>query len=151
MSPDEEELRAAAASPAPRGGKRKRKGQQEDTATAPGGASPAPLQRQPPAFLLDFSQAAVCSCWGAGAEDAEAQSGDQGNEDEGSALVVKFKSEHRKMRKNWDLPERFPDARVIKAYREVGLVLHFIMAGAANSFHIDPLCPLHASRLPEQR
>ena len=33
--------------------------------------------------------------------------------------MAKFKQEHRKMRKNWDLPERFPDARVIKAYREV--------------------------------
>ena len=36
MSPDEEELRAAAASPAQRSAKRKRKALQEGTGTAPG-------------------------------------------------------------------------------------------------------------------
>lgn len=61
----------------------------------------------------------------AGAEGADEESADQGDEDEGNALVVKFKQEHRKMRKNWDLPERFPDVRVIKAYREVGVVPHY--------------------------
>ncbi len=31
-----------------------------------------------------------------------------------------FKRNHRKMRRNWDLPSKFPDIRVIDAYRKVG-------------------------------
>ena len=68
----------------------------------------------------------MCWCRAVGAEGAEEEGADQGGGDEGSALVLKFKQEHRKLRKNWDLPERFPDARVIKAYREVGGSLNLL-------------------------
>ena len=30
-----------------------------------------------------------------------------------------FKRSHRQMRRNWDLPSKFPDIRVIDAYRKV--------------------------------
>ena len=99
-------------------------GQRHRPRLGPHGSSAPPAS----AMLLMLTEAALCSCWGAGAGDAEVHGAGQGDEDEGSALVVKFKLEHRKVRKNWDLPERFPDARVIKAYREVGLTPHYMAA-----------------------
>ena len=37
-----------------------------------------------------------------------------------------FKRNHRKMRRNWDLPSKFPDIRVIDAYRKVGRYVHAV-------------------------
>ena len=37
-----------------------------------------------------------------------------------------FKRNHRKMRRNWDLPSKFPDIRVIDAYRKVGRHAHAV-------------------------
>ena len=55
MSPDEEELRAAAASPAERTGKRKRRAAQEDSDPVPGGfMSALPATGLPLAVLIPY-------------------------------------------------------------------------------------------------
>lgn len=50
---------------------------------------------------------------------------------EDERALREFKRNHRKMRRNWDLPSKFPDVRVIDAYRKV---CH------------SALCLLHADR-----
>ena len=46
---------------------------------------------------------------------------DQGQPQDERALRD-FKRSHRQMRRNWDLPSKFPDIRVIDAYRKVSAI-----------------------------
>lgn len=52
-------------------------------------------------------------------EDEEGEAKDPYAADD--AIVAEYKRKHRNMRKNWELPSSFPDARVIEAYRKAGL------------------------------
>jgi len=51
-------------------------------------------------------------------EDEEGEASDPYAAD--GAIVAEYKRKHRNMRKNWELPPSFPDARVIEAYRKAG-------------------------------
>ncbi len=46
-----------------------------------------------------------------------------------------FKRSHRQMRRNWDLPSKFPDIRVIDAYRKVNMLItasHVLLVGSIS-------------------
>ena len=56
--------------------------------------------------------------------------------DEEKALR-EFKRNHRKMRRNWDLPSKFPDIRVIDAYRKVRDHAHAVRRPDTGSAHFN--------------
>ena len=96
LNPDEAALREAATSPAAK--RRKKRKAAAVVAAAEG------------------EEEDGAAAEGGGTQEAE-------EEEQGEARAEAYKRTHQKLRKNWDLPERFPDARIIKAYAEVVSVL----------------------------
>lgn len=108
MTPDEAELAEAAVSP----GQRRKGKKRKQAANAEAGMLPLGGCRVALGFPVQNTDSGTLRT---GEDEEEGGDGDAGKD----GLVARFKRLHRRMRKNWDLPERFPDARVIRAYREV--------------------------------
>ena len=59
--------------------------------------------------------------------------------------IAEYKRKHRNMRKNWELPSSFPDARVIEAYRKASVASPTPLKLLDISMQNTVLCSEHMS------